>query len=86
MVNYGLMIGMLMAVGLLFWVATRHWDHALKQLQSKYNELSRLEMTTHSDELEPDEKADLSRRIICNVPIVTHVGTRQGQTIVSDSA
>lgn len=75
------MIGMLMAVGLLFWVATRHWDHALKQLQSKYNEL-----TTHSDELEPDEKADLSRRIICNVPIVTHVETRQGQTIVSDSA
>ena len=106
-----------MAVGLLFWVATRHWDHALKQLQSKYNELSRLEMTerearasehvarrreqlsrlqaekalqvkrrflncvshemrtplnaiagfaevltTHCDELEPDEKADLSRR------------------------
>lgn len=45
MVNCGLMIGMLMAVGLLFWVPTRHWDHA-----------------------------------------VTHVGTRQGQTIVSDSA
>lgn len=45
MVNCGLMIVMLMAVGLLFWVATRHWDHALKQLQSKYNELSRLEMT-----------------------------------------
>lgn len=118
MVNYGLMIGMLMAVGLLFWVATRHWYHALKQLQSKYNELSRLEiterearasehvarrreqlsrlqaekalqvkrrflscvshemrtplnaiagfaevLTTHCDELEPDEKADLSRRI-----------------------
>jgi len=40
-----LMMGILMAEGLFFWGATRHWDHA-----------------------------------------VTHVGTRQGQTIVSDSA